>query len=232
MKLIVNGDDFAYTKGVTLGILEAFQKGILRSTTALVNSEDFAWSINKAEECPGIGIGVHLNLTIGKPLTESSSLTDPETGEFYKSPKDLLTAKPILSEVYSELRTQIDTFVQIAGKKPTHLDFHHLINEFDDGIKDVTFRLSREYDLKLRGHSTYKFVGDFTGNDASEEKLIGILEKHRGEDIEIMSHPGWCDLDLLKKSSYSFGRVNELQILCGESVKKYIDDNGIVIENY
>ncbi len=39
MKLIVNGDDLGYTRGVTEGILEGYHRGILRSTTALMSSE-------------------------------------------------------------------------------------------------------------------------------------------------------------------------------------------------
>ena len=35
MKLVINADDFGYTRGNTEGILEGYRKGIVRSTTAL-----------------------------------------------------------------------------------------------------------------------------------------------------------------------------------------------------
>ncbi len=35
--LIVNADDFNLTDGVSRGIVEAYQRGILTSTTAMVN---------------------------------------------------------------------------------------------------------------------------------------------------------------------------------------------------
>lgn len=36
MKLIVNADDFGYSDGVNLGIIEAHRSGIVTSTSAMV----------------------------------------------------------------------------------------------------------------------------------------------------------------------------------------------------
>ena len=40
-KLIINADDFGLSPGVDRGILEAFRKGVLSSTTMLVNLDHF-----------------------------------------------------------------------------------------------------------------------------------------------------------------------------------------------
>ena len=69
MKLIVNCDDLGYTRGVNEAIVIAYQQGILRSTTALVNSAYIQEAVTMMKENPGIGVGLHLNLTSGKPLT-------------------------------------------------------------------------------------------------------------------------------------------------------------------
>lgn len=37
MKVIINADDFGYTKAVTDGIIKGYHQGIVRSTTALCN---------------------------------------------------------------------------------------------------------------------------------------------------------------------------------------------------
>jgi len=76
MKLIVNGDDLGYTRGVTEGILEGYHRGILRSTTALMNSEYINESAVLTKDCKDLGIGVHLNLMLESPLTKSQTLTD------------------------------------------------------------------------------------------------------------------------------------------------------------
>ncbi len=38
-RLIVNADDFGLTEGVNAGIVEAFQKGVLRSASLMANGE-------------------------------------------------------------------------------------------------------------------------------------------------------------------------------------------------
>ena len=64
------------------------------------------------------------------------------------------------------------------------------------------------------------------------EELIEILKKYDGQDIEIMAHNAIVDLDLYRWSSYNFPRIQELDILCSEEVKKYIKENQIEITNY
>ena len=40
MRLIVNADDFGISKAVTLGILEAHERGVVTSTTMMCNMPD------------------------------------------------------------------------------------------------------------------------------------------------------------------------------------------------
>ena len=68
-----------YKGGVNEAIVIAYQQGILRSTTALVNSAYIQEAVTMMKENPGIGVGLHLNLTSGKLLTNCPSLINPET---------------------------------------------------------------------------------------------------------------------------------------------------------
>ncbi|MCR4950909.1 MAG: carbohydrate deacetylase [Solobacterium sp.] len=233
MKLVINGDDLGYTKANTYGIFQAYTDGILRSTTALVNAEFFAEALHTAQrEYPGLGVGVHLTLTLGRPLTDCPSLTDPETGEFYKGRKALFSHELDYQEVYDEWKAQIDRYIAAASCLPTHLDSHHSVHDMSPEALAVSKRLAAEYDLPLRRYSRYRFVREFTGKDASKETLIRLLEENKDADIEVMCHPGWCDLELYRKSSYSTGRVQELAVLCDEDVIRYIRDHGIELCHY
>ena len=80
--------------------------------------------------------------------------------------------------------------------------------------------------------SDYLFVKEFVNEKISVEGLIDILEKYKNKNIEIMTHPGNCDLELYEKSSYSLNRVVELSILCHQDIKDYIKENKIVVTNY
>ncbi|HLY26998.1 MAG TPA: ChbG/HpnK family deacetylase, partial [Aggregatilineales bacterium] len=63
--LIVNADDFGLTEGTNRAIVEAFQQGIVTSTSLLANGYAFDHAIELAEGLPDLGIGVHLTLTEG-----------------------------------------------------------------------------------------------------------------------------------------------------------------------
>ena len=70
-------------------------------------------------------------------------------------------------------------------------------------ILDVTRGLAREYGLEMRRYGRFAYVSGFFGPTATAETLISIMQEHLDEDIELMCHPGYCDLDLYRASSYN-----------------------------
>ena len=50
--LIVNGDDFGLSDGVTEGICRAFEGGVLTSTSAMVNIEGSLQPMRAIRGCP------------------------------------------------------------------------------------------------------------------------------------------------------------------------------------
>ena len=233
MKLVINGDDLGYTRANSEGIFQAYEEGILRSTTALTNSKYFEEYIKKAEkEHPGLGVGVHMTLTLGAPLTQNKTLTDPETGEFWPGRKKVWEMNPDYDEIYAEWKAQIERFISVTGHKPTHLDSHHSVHDATPEAKAVSLRLAEEYGLQLRRYSSYKFVAGFYGPVATAETLIRLLEENKDSDIEIMCHPGWCDLELYRMSSYAADRVKELDVLCSPEVLRYVRENQIELCHY
>lgn len=127
--LIVNADDYGLSPATSRGILAAWQDGIVTSTTVLVN---FPWSAECAAwlaDAPGLGVGLHLNLTAGSPVlpaAEVPSLVGPEGG-FVKNLWHL-RHRVRLPEVRREWEAQLRRFVEIVGRPPTHLDSHHHVH--------------------------------------------------------------------------------------------------------
>src|SRR5689334_18441591 len=81
--LIVNADDLGWTVGVNRGIAETHRNGIVTSTSLLANGAAFEDGVKVARGLPAMGVGVHLNLTNGAPvsaLKSVASLAD-ETGK-------------------------------------------------------------------------------------------------------------------------------------------------------
>src|SRR6185295_3930581 len=120
--LIVNADDFGLTPGVSRGILEAGAKGIVTSTTVLVNRPTDPDLIARLE-ASGLGAGLHLNLTLGTPISNPRrvpSLVDGE-GRFIRDPREA-ASRADKDEARIELGNQIDVFRALMGRFPTHLD--------------------------------------------------------------------------------------------------------------
>jgi hypothetical protein len=231
MKLVINGDDLGYTIGNTQGIIEAYKNGILRSTTALTNSDYLLVAKKLTDDLPGLGIGVHLTLTLGRPLTENKTLHD-ENGMFYQGRKTIWSKDPDYDEIYDEWKAQIERYIEVFGHMPTHLDSHHSVHDATPEALAVSKRLADEYQLELRRYSRFKFVMGFFGPTATKETMIDILTQNLDSDIEIMCHPGFCDLELYRNSSYSLDRVKELDVLCDDEVKQFVADHNIELVHY
>ncbi len=230
MKLVINGDDLGYTRANTLGILETYRNGVLRSTTAMCNAGYIKEAAEMAKDCRDLGIGVHLVLTHGRPLTENRTLHD-RNGNFYKN-KEVFSHDLDTEELYREWKAQIERFIELFGKMPTHIDSHHHVHDATEQTRAVALRLCEEYGLECRKYSRFRFVEGFYESGANEETLYRLLKEHAGEDIEIMCHPGFCDLQLYRMSSYNLQRVVETDILCSDRLKQYLKDNGIESVHY
>lgn len=129
-QLIINADDFGISHGVNVGIIEAAEAGVVTSASMIVNLPDFADALDRARSCPKLSLGLHLNLTAGRPLTSVPSLTRRRTGEFYPLP--VLVARASfglldLSDIARECLAQIDRMIEV-GFSPTHLDSHRHVH--------------------------------------------------------------------------------------------------------
>lgn len=147
--VIINADDFGYSQGINLGIIEAHKNGILSSTTMMANMPGFEHGVELAKNNPKLGIGVHLNLTCGKPLLDNvPSLTDYKEFRnlsYYEKETELDEG-----EIYREWDAQINK-IKNAGIVPTHLDSHHHINRIAP-INEIFIKLAREYNLPVRNN--------------------------------------------------------------------------------
>ena len=242
MKLIVNADDYGMSRGVNLGIIEAHKNGIVTSTTLMVTMPEVEHGLLLARDCPDLGIGLHLNCTLGKPLTDCKSLIK-ENGDFYKpreNPDQELFSE---EEIYNEFSAQYDLFVKQVGRKPTHLDSHLYAHQVYPKAKAAALRLANEKGVAVRefqteGHYPAVFYGDFKYKDG--ETLDQLMEKLVGDNtpifnseiVELMCHPAYIDNTLFTMSTYTIGRIKELDILTSDEVKSFVKRNNIELINF
>ncbi len=133
-KLIVNGDDFGWTTAISRGILEAHHRGVLTSTTMMVTSPGFDEAVSLAKETASLGVGLHLNVTHGSPVSDRDkipSLLDT-SGSFLGGDAFCVrlfrgSIKP--AELRREVEAQLTKFQSALGD-PTHLDSHKHVHVF------------------------------------------------------------------------------------------------------
>ena len=120
-KVIINADDFGLSKATNYGIIEAHLNGVLTSTTLMVTMPSVEHAVSLMKFVPDLGVGLHLNITLGQPLTDNETLTNEE-GYFIK-PQNL-NQEYSEEEVYLEFKKQYDKFINLVGEKPSHFDTH------------------------------------------------------------------------------------------------------------
>src|SRR3712207_3118773 len=75
--VVLCADDFGLTDGVSRGILELAERGRLSATGAMTNMPGWRRNAPGLRSLEGrIGVGLHLNLTTGKPLGPVPGLAD------------------------------------------------------------------------------------------------------------------------------------------------------------
>jgi predicted glycoside hydrolase/deacetylase ChbG (UPF0249 family) len=213
------------------------------------------------KETPTLGLGVHLVLTMGRPLAAHEavkSLTD-EQGNFFKY-TPFLNHLPNLNmeEVKTEWRAQIEAFVKAAGKKPDHLDSHHHASYFSPALFRGMLELAWEYDCPIRFPFTGEisgglsdthphvpalleefnpcrpdtFIVDFYDERATYDILMKLIHELGEGTTEIMCHPGFVSDVLMKESVYNMARQRELGILLAPAIKNALDELGIELINF
>jgi predicted glycoside hydrolase/deacetylase ChbG (UPF0249 family) len=151
VSLIINGDDFGASPAVNDALVRCHRDGVLTSATVLANQPAAEEALAAGRAYPALGIGVHLNLTEGVPLSPPAairSLVD-QGGRFRAFPAQLLriiNGQARIAEVEREFRAQIEYLVA-RGVSPTHVDGHFHVHAFPR-LLGLVLRLMSEYEIR------------------------------------------------------------------------------------
>jgi hypothetical protein len=155
-RLIVSADDYGLGAAVDRGILRAAQAGSVTSVGVMGNLATPLAVRALATAAPRVSIGVHLNLTTGRPLSAPAdvpSLVD-ETGAFRPLgalAKHALRRRVRRVDVVRELGAQIAA-VRAAGAPLDHLDSHEHVHLIPGVLGAVVEVAKRTGILALRSH--------------------------------------------------------------------------------
>ena len=252
-RLIVNADDFGFTRDVNAGIIEAHRKGILTAATLMADGPAFDDAVRLARENRTLDVGSHLVL-VGMPGLPDS------IGQLVQA----VALKRI--DVYGELKRQLGKIVD-AGISVSHADTHkhtHLLPPVLDAMAKVAAefgigwirrpfdflghpgparfagrimgfarphfrRVLERYNLRSTDHfAGFRLTGIFDSG-----QLAALIEALPDGTTEFMCHPGFCTAELRgAKTRLKESREQELDALTDVRVRAALDRNGVSLSCY
>jgi predicted glycoside hydrolase/deacetylase ChbG (UPF0249 family) len=238
-RLIVNADDFGLTPGVSAGILAAHRHGIVSSTTLLATAAIDAGQLAALRD-GSLGVGLHVNLTLGRPLSGARSLVDVD-GRFVRDANHAV-ARANARDVEREVTAQIEKFASLMRREPTHLDTHHHVGLLSP-VTQVILDAARRLGVAVRSQNETARARALTAGLRTPDHFFGesgpgpywslacTLAHLRALPpgvSEFMAHPGWCD-DALSYSRYGRQRETEMIGLGTVAARAVVASLGITL---
>lgn len=260
-KLIVIADDFGFSEAYNLGVVKAYEEGIVTTISIMVNMEaaDHGVKLLKSKNIDSKNIVVHTNLVHGKPVSNPKdipSLVD-ENGNFYRSykwksenPNDKKCVGDIVptkEDCKRETLAQLEKFKSYFGHYPNHFEGHSVAGKnILDAFKEISDELGIHsmgldevesenmypaHELGFSNPNYMKILFNGTSYTDFINDEFKLLESTF--DINIMHfHPGFVDSYILDNSSLTTARCRDLDALCDNRVIKWIKDNNIELVNF
>jgi predicted glycoside hydrolase/deacetylase ChbG (UPF0249 family) len=213
--LIVNADDFGYSRSVNRGVIEAHERGIVTSASLMVDRPGAVEAAEYAREHAQLGVGLHVELDAWRVARI------PRKGA-------VRSAAALERRVSAQTADQLERFRSLVGRDPSHLDSHHHRHVWD-GVRPVLERLARALGVPLRRcDARVRFCGAFYGHDGNgqpdpdaitPQALVALLEGLEPGVTELCCHAGYADeLD----DWYRIEREQEVRTLCDAAVRESV----------
>lgn len=260
-RLLVQADDNALSRGVSLGILQAINHGIVRNTGLFTNQPAVAEAAATLRPMPSICVGLDVNLVTGPPLTPPANIPDLVTAEgAFRSSGTVMAAGTVVrkegwivvfeddpfpkDQVLRETHAQIERFTHLMGRRPDYLHFHSLatpnvhdvVVDLADGLRIPTSETLMN-DPQVTTIMPPWYTRPFSLQDqADAHPAPQLLELLAGIDDDrtgfLIVHPGYVDAETLDLSTFSLIRARDLQLVCSAEVIDYLAGHNIELVTY
>jgi len=144
--LVVNADDGGVDEARNEGILEAVDRGVVRSVSVLAQGAALEGLAAALRRRPGVGVGLHLNLPHGAPLGGPARTLTGGDGRFPKDKREVwaraAAGRLDPAEAAREVRAQL-ALLRSLGIEPDHLDGHNHVHVLP-GVREGVARVLHE----------------------------------------------------------------------------------------
>jgi chitin disaccharide deacetylase len=223
--LIVNADDFGYSRGVNRGIVEAHEHGIVTSASLMVDQPAAEEAAGYSRNRPELSLGLHFELPAWRVRGAIWGLSRERDDRLARA-------------VATDLRRQLERFRGLTGSDPTHLDSHKHRHR-EEPLRSIFLEAARELNVPLRHFDpAVRFCGNFYGQigpgrpnpDAiAPRALLELLDGLATGVTELCCHPGYTDG---LKAWYREERVQEVRTLCDPAVRAGIERLGFELVSF
>lgn len=150
-QIIINADDFGFSSGINKGIIKSYKKGLTTSTSIVCNTKNFDGDIKELKKLEELGKGVHLNLTVGKPISNERdipTLTNKK-GLFEKNVYNFIFKLTILRIKREHIERELEAQIKKAVYKLDdidHIDSHQHVHILPQ-IYPLVLKLAKKYKI-------------------------------------------------------------------------------------
>jgi predicted glycoside hydrolase/deacetylase ChbG (UPF0249 family) len=215
--VIVNADDLGMCEEVDAGIFEAHDRGIVTSASLMVNAVHASAAVAAVRARPRMSVGLHVVLS--------------DRGRWLVNVRDRRAVR-------REINRQLEAFVALAGRLPTHLDSHHHTHRLFN-VSRLFLEVGDRHGIPVRGLSDVQFLGSFYGqrelgqtdlSRISVDALVALLRSVEPGTTEISCHPGHPQQEA--DAVYNTEREVELRALVDARLKAVIDEEALTLVSY
>lgn len=253
MKILVQSDDYGFTRGVIAGMCDAFERGIITSTGLFVNMPICEEAVRRIQAYPHICLGIDINVTSGPCVSDPASLptlVDPDTGQFIQTSQRMQDTrwgqdvfKPY-DECYREACAQIQKFLSVTGRLPEYLQSHSTSGsrQYLAAIRDAAHQYSIPFTYEVwKKYSICNLMPPCEGDPYSYENqtadrvammLDQLNANQQAEIVCLPSHCGFVDAELMAMTRCNLARAYDHAYLTSPEIKAWIDDHHAQLISY
>jgi predicted glycoside hydrolase/deacetylase ChbG (UPF0249 family) len=216
--VIFNADDFGQTPGITRGIVQCHREGVVTSTSLMVTGAAVDEAVAASKENPHLAIGLHFDLCGEDERDFDTTNISATRDEFYR---------------------QLDHFIKLTGRKPTHVDSHRHVHR-EERLFQHVLEWVRPLEMPLRGDGQVRYMGGFYAQwewKVVDLKYVSVpflkkllLEESPPGYTEFSCHPGYVTPDYV--GIYRQEREAEIRTLTDPAIRKFIEEEKIELISF
>ncbi len=250
MDIIINADDFGLTGGINRSVVTLLEQNIVSSSSVMIGANN---ALDGCKLLCAVGlanrVGVHLQVTSSSPpYAPLKSISLPkdiptlvDENGYFKSKNSANQINP--EEVEVEWEKQIIKTCEVLGEVPSHINTHYHMH-LNSELMPIYLKLAAKYNIPVRGgvklnqidgssfgvKSTVLCNEEWSGKNNSLDSLKQIFLDAKdvvGSGVfELLTHPGFCDDDLMAASSWNTVRENDYNVLMELAEEGWLQKEG------